>query len=188
MPLPIAHTFISTSVYAAYRGGISLNRKDMRGIALFVFAGLLPDLDILLVPVAGIGFHRGMSHSLVFVLFAALSIFFVLKLFTGASTRLFFFLLLTLLLHPLCDFFTPDYLETRGGVQLLYPFSHAYYQSPVPLFMGVELRYFHTIFSLHTLAALCYEFVLTSGLLAATLYIKQRGVEEPLPEVAEEGE
>ncbi len=172
MPLPIAHSLISTSVYAAYRGGLSVKR-DAPWVALFVFVGLVPDLDMLLVPFAGMGFHRGVSHSILFALFSATTIFLIVRSMKGAAPRLWFFLFITAVLHPVCDFFTPDYLETRRGVQLLYPFSKLFYESPVPIFMGVELRYFHTIFSLHTVLVLFYEFVLTSTVLIATLYLKR---------------
>ncbi len=174
MPLPIAHSLISTTVYVAYRGSLS-PRRDIPWIGLFILVGLLPDLDIILTPIAGIAFHRGISHSLLFALVSSTLIFLTVRYTKGnVSKRLWLYLCITALLHPLCDYFTPDYLEVRRGVQLFYPFSLRYYESPYPLFMGIELRYFETIFSTHTVLALMHETFVTGTIFLTTLYIRDR--------------
>lgn len=176
MPLPIAHTLVSTSVFAAYRGGLSVRavRDDYKLLGLFVFAGLFPDVDFVTLPFAGFGPHRGLSHSIIFTVLVSTLICVGLRAVRGGVTaRLWLYLALAMTLHPVCDYFTPDLLETRGGVKLLYPFSDAYYESPVPVFMGIELRYLSTIFSFHTLVALAYETLLTGTLLLAVVYLKR---------------
>lgn len=172
MPLPIAHSLISATVYVAYKGGLPSTREDLKDLGLFVFAGLLPDIDFITVPFMGFGGHRGLTHSFPFVFAAAMLLYFLRKARGPASPRLFGFLLVTAALHPVCDYFTYDYLVERGGVKLFYPFSDEYFQSPFPLFIGIELRYLRTIFSAHTLLALGYETLVTGALLLITLYLK----------------
>lgn len=174
MPLPIAHTLVSTSVFAAYSGGLTLRtiRDDYKMLGLFIFVGLFPDVDFITLPFAGFGPHRGLSHSVVFTVVASTLMYLAVRAVRGGATsRLWLCLAIAMTLHPVCDYFTPDLLETRGGVKLFYPFSDAYYESPVPLFMGIELRYMETIFSLHTLAALAYETLATGALLVAVVFI-----------------
>ncbi|MBI5588523.1 MAG: metal-dependent hydrolase [Deltaproteobacteria bacterium] len=173
MPLPIAHTLISTSVFVAYRGGFSL-KDDWRWAALFAFAGLLPDIDFVTVPFLGFGAHRGFTHSFLFAFLATALIYIFISIWRSKTTpRLWAFLFMAMALHPICDYFTYDYLVERGGVKLFYPFSNEYYESPLPIFMGIELRHLKTIFSLHTLAAVAYETVLSGALLLTTLYLKR---------------
>lgn len=173
MPLPVAHSLVSTSVFVAYSGRLGL-RDNYRWIALFVFMGLLPDSDFITLPFAGFGLHRGLSHSIVFTIVVSTLAYALVKAFKPqVTTRLWFFLALAMTLHPICDYFTPDLLETRGGVMLFYPFTSAYFESPYPIFMGIELRYLETIFSFHTVLALLYETLLAGALLAAIILIKR---------------
>lgn len=176
MPLPIGHSVISLGLYAAYRKdpvtAASL-KSDWKTAALFVVAGLAPDIDFVTVPFLGFGSHRGFTHSFAFALISASFIYtFAKTLEKGLTRRLFFFLLLSASLHPVCDFFTYDYLVERGGVMLLYPLSSSYLQSPFPIFMGIELRYLRTILSVHTLVALIYETVLSSIFFLLSIYLK----------------
>ena len=185
MPLPVAHSLISVSVCAAYRGGFSL-KEDARWGALFVFAGLLPDIDFITVPFLGFGAHRGVTHSFLFAFVVTACMYLFIRLWQSTVTpRLWVFLFIAMALHPVCDYFTYDYLVERGGVKLFYPFSKEYFESPFPVFMGIELRYWKTILSFHTLLALLYETLLSGSVLATTLWIiktplfsSRRNVEE----------
>lgn len=171
MPLPVAHSLISVSVFAAYRGGFSL-KDDSRWAGLFVFAGLLPDIDFVTVPFLGFGAHRGVTHSLFFASVVTAFIYLFIRVWRSSTkARLWLFLFIAMALHPVCDYFTYDYLVERGGVKLFYPVSNEYFESPFPIFMGIELRYLKTIFSLHTLLALLYETLVSGAVLAATLYM-----------------
>lgn len=174
MPLPMAHTIISTAMYALYKKErISIN-EDIKWAGLFIFAGLFPDIDFITVPFMGFGSHRGLSHSFLFAFLITLALFlFVKKRNPDVTWRLWLFLFLTMSLHPICDFFTYDYLVERGGVKLLYPFTDVYYESPYPIFMGIELRYLRTILSVHTLLAIGYETFLSGTLLSMVLYFKR---------------
>ena len=173
MPLPIGHSLISASVYVAYKGSLDIKR-DFKEMALFVFMGLLPDADFITVPFTGFGAHRGVTHSFAFAFVAASIIFAVVKMMNkSAPSRLWGFLFLTAALHPVCDFFTYDFLVERGGVELFYPFSFKYYQSPHPLFSGIELRHLNTIFSAHTLLAIVRETFISGTILAVVLYLKR---------------
>lgn len=175
MPLPAAHSIISASVYVLYKGHFSLDaiKKDYPLAGLFVFTGLFPDIDFITVPFLGFGSHRGLTHSFVFALAASSAFYALVKLRRKDVTRrLWLFLAVTAALHPICDFFTYDYLVERGGVMLLYPLSKRYYASPFPIFMGIELRYIRTILSLHTLIAVLYETLLTGAFLTAVIRMK----------------
>jgi len=175
MPLPIAHSLLSTSVFVASTGRLRL-RDNYRLLALFIFVGLFPDTDFITLPFSGFGLHRGLSHSLFFTTAASLLVYAAVRPWTrDSSPRLWLYLAVAMGLHPVCDFFTPDLLETRGGVMLFYPLSSAYFESPWPIFMGIELRYLDTIFSLHTVAALIHETVVAGSVLLAVIFIK-RGV------------
>ncbi len=172
MPLPIGHSLISAGVYAAYKGSIDV-KEDFKELALFLFMGLLPDVDFVTVPFTGFGAHRGVTHSFAFAFAAATVAFAVVRtLSRHTPARLWGFLILTAALHPVCDFFTYDYLVERGGVELFYPFSLKYYESPYPLFSGIELRYLNTIFSLHTLLAVARETLISGAVFIAVLYFK----------------
>ena len=172
MPLPIAHSLISAAVFVTYKGGLSV-RDDLKGLALFAFAGLLPDIDFITVPFTGFGGHRGVTHSLAFA-FAATAIMYMALCYLGKKkdARLWFYLFVAMAVHPLCDFFTYDYLVERGGVMLFYPFTDSYFESPVTLFIGIELRYLETIFSLNTLHAVIHEAVLSGVVLLTAVYLK----------------
>lgn len=173
MPLPIAHTLISTGIFAAYKGEITL-REDKWYLLLFAVAGLLPDVDLITVPFSGFGAHRGVTHSILFALLSASYLFAIVKVWKrDLPLRLFPFLLAAAVLHPVCDFFTYDFLLERGGVMLLFPLTDEYYQSPVPLFMGIELRYLDTIFSARTVVALMYEAVVAGAFLYVVLHLKK---------------
>jgi len=178
MPLPVGHSLISLGIYAAYRrDGLSLNtmRSGWKTALLFVFAGLLPDVDFVTVPFLGFGSHRGFTHSFFFAFIASSFLYtFVKAIDPGTPKRLWPFLLLASSLHPVCDFFTYDYLVERGGVMLFYPLSRSYIQSPFPVFMGIELRYLDTVLSLHTVLALLYETVLSTVFLLTVLHLKNR--------------
>lgn len=176
MPLPIAHSLISAAVFVTYKRGLSI-REDLKGLALFIFAGLLPDIDFITVPFTGFGGHRGVTHSFAFAIVATLIIYMIVSYFRGQKEpRLRMYLLLAMAAHPLCDFFTYDYLVERGGVMLFYPFSQGYFESPVSIFMGIELRYLETILSLHTLEAVIREAVLSGTILATAIYLNTRSL------------
>lgn len=172
MPLPIAHSLISAAVFVTYKRGLSI-RDDLKGLALFAFAGLLPDIDFITVPFTGFGGHRGVTHSFAFAFVATAILYMVVSYIRQKKeSRLWLFLFIAMAIHPLCDFFTYDYLVERGGVMLFYPFSQSYFESPVSIFMGIELRYLETILSLHTLQAVIREALLSGLVLVTAIYLK----------------
>lgn len=188
MPLPIGHSLISAGVYAAYKGSIDI-KQDIKEISLFVFMGLLPDVDFVTLPFTGFGAHRGVTHSFAFAFVAATVAFAIVRTLSRQTpARLWGFLFLTAALHPVCDFFTHDFLVERGGVELFYPFSLKYYESPYPVFSGIELRYLNTIFSLHTLLAIVREAIVSGAVLAVVLYLKRAPVKTGFSFACEKGE
>ena len=173
MPLPIGHSLISSSIYVTYKRNLSF-RRDWKGIFLFVFVGLLPDMDFIMLPFTGFGAHRGLTHSFFFALTIPAIICLFLKVINNdikVSSRLYLFLFFTLSAHIICDFFTPDLLEERGGVMLFYPISSHYFQSPFTIFIGIELRYLSTIFSMNTLLSIVVETLITGSIFLVMLYV-----------------
>ena len=174
MPFPIAHSIISVSMMAAYKNGSLRLKEDLRLAGLFVFTGLLPDVDFIVVPFMGFGGHRGLTHSFLFAAIASSLIYAVLKQRDATLPwRLWLYLTLTMAMHPVCDFFTYDFLVERGGVQLFYPFSQRYFESPVPIFMGIELRYLSAIITPRSIVVILYETFLAGLFFVAVLLYKR---------------
>jgi inner membrane protein len=138
MPTPIAHTLCG---YACYRtAGPGSSRFEWKpALWVMVFANLA-DLDYL--PGFFIGapnaFHHGMTHSIVFALVAGLVGGFLFSRRTTAD-RITFIALFTAVYfsHIVLDFFTMDPTPPYG-VQLLWPFSHDYFISPVSIFRDIH--------------------------------------------------
>ena len=138
MPSPIAHVAAGYAVYCLF-SSISACAKAMPALAIFaacVFFSLLPDADSVVGVLAGDmgGFHNNLSHSLaaglvVAIIFAAL--------IRGAGVRdagaWFLLSLACYVLHVVMDYFTAG-----RGVMMFWPFCDTRFQSPWPLFRGVQ--------------------------------------------------
>ena len=107
--------------------GHALLGKKLRWKASVLGAGVatIPDLDVLLTPffteIQKVSLHRGYSHSVLFITFLSLFLYFILrkrKIFQDVSSiRLILMLYLTLLTHLVLDTFT------SYGTQLFLPFT-----------------------------------------------------------------
>jgi inner membrane protein len=117
---PLTHGLLGATIAQAAFGR-SLGR---RALAWGAFGAMLPDVDMALIPFAGpMGewtYHRGLTHSLLVVPFAALGLAALVSRLTATAERFRTWLALSfvaLLSHPLLDFCT------TYGTQLLAPLS-----------------------------------------------------------------
>ena len=143
MPLPIAHSAAGLTGYFAFkkRKHNSISKQELYLLALCLLLANLPDLDF----VAGLlygelgKFHHGPSHSfLVCVIIAILVFYFVRYKFTRISNRrVLASCLLSLLSHPVLDYFSKD-TSAPFGVPLFWPFDSNYYISSISLFNDVH--------------------------------------------------
>ena len=180
MALPIAHAAAGYLVHRTERrspgGGrpsVGGNRRSIGGwrrAALFMLVGNLPDMDFL----AGfmIGFpgmlHRGVSHTvLAAVLFGVAAggfaswrrgeRFGAVAMAFGAAY----------FSHLAIDFFTID-TRPPAGAQFLWPFSSAYFISPVTIFMEISIDgrtragFLSTVLAWPTVVVLVREIVIAA--------------------------
>ncbi len=119
MPLAVGHALLGAGVVAAFGDRAAGHEREWRRLLLIGGAlGVLPDLDLFLTWILGLGikWHGGFTHSIVL----ALAIGFVAARCTGGRT-----MHRTLVLagavfsHGLLDAMTK---KTYGGAQLLWPF------------------------------------------------------------------
>ena len=165
MPSPIGHALGALAIgYAVSRtsgrddGAPEVGAVRWREAALFVGAGLAPDLDLLA------GIHSQYTHSVgaVAVVLAATWL-----LTGGRNLRLALAVALAYASHPLLDWLgqdgTPPY-----GVMLLWPFDSAFHHSGLDIFRGISRRYWLPNFLAHNLAAVAWEIlILAPAALAA---------------------
>jgi len=162
MPTPIGHSLISTAIFAG------VNKKDKNFSVLdyfiFLFFGMLPDLDFL--PGLIIGepsrYHHGFSHS------------FVMSLVMGLMAGLVYYLIRRKYLvqysfifsgvyfaHVAADFFAVD-TSLPIGEQLFWPFWNGYLLSPFTFFLDVHrsaesFDFFVSMFNSHNLKTVMVE-------------------------------
>ena len=145
MPSPIAH---SVSAYAVsklwpeskillwkQRRGASLSRwfawnASPRLLLYVVFIAVSPDLDFVPQILTGDRYHHGPTHSIMFAVGTAIVSWLASGWLGRRSRQIALLALVVYLSHLALD------LVTKGGdgIQLLWPFSQSYYQSPLLIF------------------------------------------------------
>ena len=168
MPSPIAHGLVGLTVHVL----ASRDRSELRDrwrLGVTVGAALLPDLDLAFRLVDGRNHHNGELHSLGFALLAAVAAAVVFSLLRWRRPLA---LALTVGLawcsHLLLDFLNVD-TNPPIGLLALWPFSHAYFKSPVPIFMDIGRTLDWTTVR-HDAAAVAWECAVLVPLLLATWY------------------
>lgn len=134
MPSPIAHS-VSGYVLAKFLKS-GRNRPSLH-LEMFyaVFVAVVADFDFIPQLLTQVDFHRGLTHTLIF----ALSFSLIVSLFISKSSqysyqKIFWFTLILYSSHLLLDLFT----QGGEGMQILWPFTDIFFQSPVPLFPAVH--------------------------------------------------
>ena len=185
MPLPIAHSAAGVAGYLAFRKETpdSSPRQELFLFGLSLFLANLPDLDFIPGFLCGEPgrFHHGPSHSLVGGLLGAL-IFcrFVGHRLKGISKkRIFGCCLVSLLSHPILDYFSADTFKPFG-VPLFWPFDTGYYMSPVSLFRDVQRNqdalgtFFASIINTNNAWGIVMESLFAGTILFALFALKNR--------------
>jgi len=178
MPSPIGHSILAFIVTGLRPGPYGRKRWWP---ALVIFAGCAADLDFLPGILMGDPnrFHHGPSHSITAALVFAITVAAFARALPLRWVVLTFFIYLS---HLLGDWLAAD-TGAPFGIPLLWPFSSAYFISPVPIFSnfdhggaGVGLADFiGQLFSLHNLLAIGLEIaVLGPVLWLVTRYRRRR--------------
>jgi inner membrane protein len=185
MPLPIAHSAAGLAGYVAFKKANpdSPPKQELFLLGLCLFLANLPDLDFIPGFLCGEPgrFHHGPSHSLVVGLVGALIFYrFVGYRLKGISKkRLFGCCLVSLLSHPVLDYFSAD-TSKPFGVPLFWPFDTEYYMSPFPLFRDVQRNqdtlgtFFSTIINTNNAWGIAVESLFSGTILFALFAFKRR--------------
>jgi membrane-bound metal-dependent hydrolase YbcI (DUF457 family) len=127
MPLAVTHVLTSIILVDLYRDYITKHKKYFTLHTIFIagFAGLLPDIDILLNKFLGLFgagiLHRTFTHTTLFALIFLIPAFIYWKLDKKKISVYFIVTTFGIILHLLLDFiFTVD---GGHGIMFLYPFS-----------------------------------------------------------------
>ena len=135
MPSPIAHSVTGIAIaqlFPSIHSGAHWRWQAPIQVLFAAAVALFPDIDFLAELITGEPYHRGMTHSVIFML----AFTFVLTLigrylFPSFSSKRFFSLaLLTYGSHLVLDLLT----KGKPGIQLLWPFTKNQFQSPLTLF------------------------------------------------------
>jgi membrane-bound metal-dependent hydrolase YbcI (DUF457 family) len=163
MPSPVAHALAGLVVHTAVsRAPFEL--WDARRAALTVGAALAPDLDLLLRLVDGRNHHQAESHSVGAACLAALVAGVVARVLRAeAPARLARVVGLAWLSHLLLDWLSRD-TNPPIGLLALWPFSHAWWKCPWPLFLDIG-RTLEWATLRHNVVAAAWECVLVLPLL-----------------------
>ena len=185
MPLPIAHSAAGLAGYVAFKKANSDSppKQELFLLGLCLFLANLPDLDFIPGFLCGEPgrFHHGPSHSLVVGLVGALIFYrFVGYRLKGISKkRIFACCLVSLLSHPVLDYFSAD-TSKPFGVPLFWPFDTEYYMSPFPLFRDVQRNqdtlgtFFSTIINTNNAWGIAVESLFSGTILFALFAFKRR--------------
>jgi membrane-bound metal-dependent hydrolase YbcI (DUF457 family) len=155
MPTPVGHAIGGLAVYFSAKGRPI--REDLPFVAVCAGVSLLPDLDFAIGPFAGKSYHHTFTHSLGFtILFAFVTYLACRFLGRPKPIRDAGVLAMVYLSHILLDMLGED-KTSPFGVQLLWPFSEAYYISPFPIFDEVWRGTLDRLFGLHNWLAVAKE-------------------------------
>ena len=158
MPTPLGHVLGGLAVYAASRD--KPLREDLTFAAACVGVSLFPDLDFVIGPIAGGSYHHYFSHSLGFAALFGLGTYLVARAtHRSKPLRDAGILFAVYLSHIFLDLLAKD-PSPPFGVQLLWPFSGAFYISPILIFDDVWRGTLGKLFGLHNWLTVAREVVI----------------------------
>lgn len=164
MPSPLGHA--CAGVAAGWLASRPAAAPPWTPTLAFAVLGMLPDIDLL------VGAHSGPTHGIgAAVIVAGMAL---------AVTRSWRWALAAGLAygsHTLLDWLGTD---TRApiGIMALWPFTHAYYESSLHVFMGVSRRIHASNFWSYNLRALVREMIVLIPILAAAGWLRRRRADE----------
>src|SRR3954462_15476876 len=155
MPSPIAHALAGALAgWTVAPAPQSARRAAVRRVAAFGAAGMAADLDLL------VGAHSGPSHGLGAALIVGVVSWVILRRANASGTTArACALAIAYASHTLLDWLGTD-SSPPIGIMGLWPFSHAYYESPWHVFMAISRRYWLPEFWTANLRALARELII----------------------------
>lgn len=148
MPTPIGHALAGIAVAGAAR-----SRLAPRQVAILAFCAAAPDLDLVLRLIDGLNHHRGPSHSVGAAVLASLVAWMLRRAGLGLPGP--FLVGFAWTSHVALDYLGLD-TSPPAGVMALWPFSDAFYISPVSIFYDIP-RSFSPAAIRHNLLAVAIE-------------------------------
>lgn len=173
MPTPVAHALAGTAVYLSASRGAHGRRENLWLFATAVVAACFADLDFGLNFLTGENYHHYFTHSIAFAsLFTMGSYFFARLSKRVAPVRDAWVLGLAYLTHLGLDAFSKD-TSAPFGMELLWPFSKAFYIAPFTVFDDIWRGTLAQLLSLHNWLAVGRE-VLIVGPVVLFLWWRRR--------------
>ncbi len=172
VPTPVGHALGGLAVYAGARG--ARKKKDWTLLGATLVAAVLPDLDLLIGPFAGRSYHHYFTHSLGFTaLFAGLAYWAMRRMGRDDPARDAGVIAAGYLSHIILDMLTKD-TTPPFGVQLFWPFSDAFFISPVTIFSDVWRGGLAVLFGLHNWLAMGREILLLVPVVGLLWWLRRR--------------
>jgi membrane-bound metal-dependent hydrolase YbcI (DUF457 family) len=180
MPTPMGHALGAAAVYFGSTGRPA--REDLGLAAACVGAGLFPDLDFAIAPFVGRSYHNYFTHSLGFAAFFGIAAYLLAR--TLKRSRPFRdagILFAAYLSHILLDYFGKD-TSPPFGVQLLWPLTDAFYESPLIIFGDVWRGTLARLFGLHNWLTMVREVLILVPIVGLLWWRgRRRRVSSPSP-------
>jgi membrane-bound metal-dependent hydrolase YbcI (DUF457 family) len=175
MPSPLAHGLVGLTVHVlASRDRTELHDRWRLGVTLG--AALAPDLDLTFRLVDGRNHHNYAFHSLGFALLAGVTGAAVFRLLRWPrALALGVVLCLAWSSHLVLDYLNVD-TSPPIGLMALWPFTHAFFKSPIPVFMDIGRTLSWTTVR-HDAVAGAWECVVLVPLLLGAWRLKRRRLE-----------
>jgi inner membrane protein len=173
MPSPAGHALAAVAAGWIVRGTrlpARSNPYGLREAGLFAALGIAPDLDLL------VGIHSGPTHGLGVAVLAAAAAWLPGIAASGAAGRLSLAIacVFAYASHTLLDWLGTD-TSAPVGIMALWPFSRAYYESSLHVFMAVSRRFRQPeLFWMQNLAALARELVILVPIAMAVAIARRR--------------
>ena len=173
MPSPVGHALAGVAAGWLIAGAPRTfrDRDGLKEAAVFAALGMLPDMDLLL------GMHSGPTHSI-----GAAALVGAVALATAAARafprpgRFAVACLAAYGSHVLLDWLGTD-ASPPLGIMALWPFSRAYYESDLHVFMAISRRYYQGwTFVEQNLRAIAWELVILLPILAAVSRLRARSL------------
>ena len=159
MPTPVAHALAGTALYLR-----ASRNKDLWLASSTVVAACLADIDFAIGFLTGQNYHHYFTHSLGFTTFFGLGAYFFAR-WAGRQRpgRDGLILGSAYLSHVLLDLLSKD-TAAPYGVELFWPFSDAFYISPVLVFDDIWRGTLSKLFGLHNWLAVLREVLIVGPL------------------------
>lgn len=183
MPSPVGHTVVGLTLAAGRIlprcrwSELGARAREHAGLILFtVFLALLPDIDYLPGALRGDwnAYHHGYTHTILWSALVSAGIWSLWRAFRPVEPRMWLYIFIVLLSHPLADLFSAD-ASAPQGMMLFWPLSDAYYISPKSLFLRLYKDEFSEVFQWKNLLAVVVELCWTLPLLFLVLAVKCSG-------------